>query len=81
MQPLQIEIDQNYDWFQRNVASYLAAHKGQFAVLRHQSVHGFYAGPGEALRMALSLFPDGVFSIQEVDDTPVDLGCLSLAAD
>ncbi len=81
MDPLQIEVDRNYDWFQRNLKGLLADHDGEFAILRAQRIEGFFVSPGEALRSALSKFPDRIFSIQQVVDEPLDLGFLSLAID
>ncbi|HMO74453.1 MAG TPA: hypothetical protein PKD99_14690 [Sphingopyxis sp.] len=81
MDRLQVEIDRNYDWFQRNLKQLLASHSGEFAVLRDQSVQGYFESPGEAFRTALAKFPDRIFSIQQVVDEPLDLGFLSLAVD
>ncbi len=74
------EIDANYDVFQRNLARYLAGHEGQYAVMRHQRIVEFVATPGEAYRFATGRFPDGIFSIQEVIDEPIDLGFFSHVA-
>lgn len=81
MDLLQAEVDQNYDWFQRNLKNFLADHTGEYAVLRRQTVQGFFESPGEAFRKALADFPDRIFSIQQVVDEPLDLGFLSLAVD
>lgn len=81
MDQLQTEVDRNYDWFQRNLKGFLVDHDREYAVLRNQSVLGFYESPGEALRTALNRFPDRIFSIQQVVDEPLDLGFLSLAVD
>jgi hypothetical protein len=75
----QQEIDDNYDFFQRNLARYLKAHRGQFALLRSRAVVGFFDGPGEAYRSGLARFPDELFSIQEVEDRPAEMGLVSLA--
>lgn len=42
--------------------------------MRDGQIIGFFATPREALRAAADRFPDGVFSIQEVTDEPIDLG-------
>ncbi len=81
MEQLQVEVDRNYDWFQRNLKTFLIEHDGDYAVLRGEAVQGFYESPGEALRTALTKFPDRIFSIQQVVDEPLDLGFLSLAVD
>lgn len=81
MDQLQTEVDRNYDWFQRNLKTFLTDHDREYAVLRDQAVLGFFESPGEALRTALTRFPDRIFSIQQVVDEPLDLGFLSLAVD
>jgi hypothetical protein len=80
-QDRQHEIDANYDFFQRNLARYLKDRRGQFALLRARSVVDFFDGPGEAYRSGLTRFPDELFSIQEVEDRPAEMGLVSLAFD
>lgn len=77
----QREIDANYDFFQRNLARYLKDHRGQFALIRSREVVDFFEGPGEAYRSGLAKFPDEIFSIQEVEDRPEEMGLMSLALD
>lgn len=77
----QIEIDQNYDFFQRNLADLLIDHRGEFALLRNKRIVALYPGPGDAYRAGLARFPDEIFSIQEVEDRPAEMGLNSLALD
>lgn len=79
MDPLQSEVDLNYDWFQRNLNRFLGDHAGQYALLQSRSVIGFYDGPGEAYRAGLERFPRKIFSVQQVTDEPTELGFMSLA--
>lgn len=76
---LKAGVDSNYDFFQRNLLSYLAEHAGQYALLKSSALVGFFDGPGEAYRAGLAQFPDEIFSLQEVTDQPVDLGVFSIA--
>ena len=68
------QVDGNYDAFTRVLGSILPEHRDQLALLRDGEIVGYFATPLEALRAASELFPDGVFSIQEVTDEPIDLG-------
>ena len=77
----QTEIDQNFDYFQRNLGRLLAERRGQFALLRAKKIVGFFPGPGEAYRAGLARFPDELFSLQEVEDRPAEMGMMSLALD
>lgn len=75
---LRTEVDRNYDFFQRNLASYLGDHSGRYALLKSAALVGFFDGPGEAYRAGLARFPDHIFSIQEVTDKPIELGVFSI---
>jgi len=77
----QIEIDNNYDFFQRRLSTLLKEHRGEFALLKLKRIVGIYPGPGEAYRAGLALFPDEIFSIQEIEDRPAEMGLISLAFD
>jgi len=68
------EVDRNYDAFTRILGSILHEHRDELALMHDGSIVGYYDTPREALRAASELFPDGVFSIQEVTDEPIDLG-------
>ena len=75
----QIEINRNYDFFQRNLAKFLNAHAGEYALLRSGDAVSFHSGPGIAYRAGLALFPDEIFSVQKVTDEVEDLGFFSIA--
>lgn len=68
------EIDRNYDAFMRNLGSIINEHRDQLALMRDGIIVGYFDTPREALRAASEQFPDGIFSIQEVTDEPIDLG-------
>lgn len=73
------EVDQNYDAFQRCLASLLAEHRDQYALMRDRQIVAFFDEPGDAYRAGVARFSDRYFSIQEVTDEPVDLGIFSHA--
>ena len=72
--PNQHQIDQNYDAFQRALGSVIERHRDEFALMRDRSLVDFFSSAGEAYRAGLARFADGLFSIQEVTDQPIDLG-------
>jgi hypothetical protein len=76
---LRIEVDRNYDYFQRNLAVLLKDHSGQYALLKAEKIIAFYDGPGIAYRAGLAQFPEKIFSVQQVTDEPDELGCMSIA--
>ena len=68
------EVDDNYDSFVRMLDSIVDDHRDQLALMRAGAIVGYFDTPREALEAASALFPDGIFSIQEVTDEPIDLG-------
>jgi hypothetical protein len=74
------QVDQNYDAFVRKLGSILETHRDQLALMRDGKIVGYFNTPREALRVASEKFPDGIFSIQEVTDEPIDLGFWSHVA-
>jgi hypothetical protein len=71
------EVDQNYDAFQRALASILSDHRHQFALMRDRVIVGYFDKPGDAYREGVLRYSDELFSIQEVTDEPIDLGFYS----
>lgn len=74
-----LQVDQNYDFFQRRLCELLREHRDEYALIRDREIVAFHRDIGEAYRDALSRFPDRIFSIQEVSEEPVDLGIFSHA--
>jgi hypothetical protein len=74
-----LEIDRNLIAFQSVVANYLSQHRGSYAVLRNQEVVDIHARLSDAIEGAHLKFEDGLFSIQEITDRPIDLGFFSHA--
>ena len=76
---IQDAIEQNYSWFQRVLSGLLPAHRGEYALIHNQKLIGLFASPGTAEREGERLFPGGIYSIQPVEDQPIDLGYFSHA--
>lgn len=74
-----LEVDRNYDFFQRNVSTFLVDHADEYALLRDAAVVGFFKSIRAAGDAADDLFADGIYSIQEVTIEPIDLGIFSHA--
>jgi hypothetical protein len=74
------EVDLNFNYFQSIVTNLMAEHAGQHVVLRHQRVDSFYDSPATAFVEGYKKFPDGLFSVQKVTTTPIDLGFYSHVA-
>lgn len=68
------EVDRNYDAFTRLLGAILADHRDQLALMRDGQIVGYFDSPRKALEAASEMFPDSIFSLQEVTDEPIDLG-------
>jgi hypothetical protein len=75
------EVDANYDAFEAMLPKLMKEHAGKTVLLRRGSVEGVFADNAVALAAGRERFEDGLFSIQEVTDRPVDLGFFSHALD
>ena len=75
-----LQIDQNYDAFVRILGSIIEHHRDKLALMRDGEIVGYYDKPGDANRAGVEMFPDQIFSIQEVTDEPIDLGFWSHVA-
>jgi hypothetical protein len=70
----QTEVDENLDFFLGELPTLTKTHLGQFALLRHRTITDFFSTAIDAVRAGKSAYPDGLFSIQQVTEVPVDLG-------
>lgn len=76
---LDTEIDRNLFAFLPRIPELMKEHEGEFAVLRHQQVISIHKRLRDALEDACAAFSDGIYSIQQVTDKPVELGFFSYA--
>ncbi|UZK68465.1 hypothetical protein OKW76_10370 [Sphingomonas sp. S1-29] len=75
------QVDINYDAFQRSLQSIIRDHRDQYALMRDRVIVDYFDNPGAAYDAGMARFSDGIFSIQEVTDEPIELGFWSVAAD
>jgi hypothetical protein len=72
-------VDRNHAAFGRKLPELLEKHRGKYALLRHEEIVGFYESIVDAQQIGEQLYPDGLFSVQQVTDNQVDLGFYSHA--
>lgn len=73
------EVDANYAAFKKELPKLMKGkEKGKYALMRNCQIKGFFVDSDEALVAGNKLFHGKPFSIQKVDDKPVDLGIFSL---
>jgi hypothetical protein len=75
------EVSNNFKYFQGVVASLIAQHAGQFALIKNCQIRSYHPTSAQALVAGYQGFPDGIFSVQEVITKPLDLGFYSHVAD
>jgi hypothetical protein len=75
----QEEIDSNFEEFQRKLPTLLETQRGKFALMRNREIKGYYDTALDAALIGEQMFPDKIFSVQQVTDTAVDLGFFSHA--
>ncbi len=73
------EVTRNYEAFMQKLSQLLSEHHGKFALMRDAEIIEFFDTSGDAYRAGQKLYPDQPFSIQQVIDSPVDLGFFSHA--
>ena len=78
---LEREVDANYTAFEALLPSLMTSHAGAHALMRHTRIVDFYDSVPTALAAGRSRFEDGIYSVQEVTDRPVDLGVYSHGVD
>jgi hypothetical protein len=75
-----LEVERNYDAFVRMLGSIIDQHRDELALMRDERIVGYFSTAHDALVAADRLFPDQIYSIQEVTDQPLDLGFWSHVA-
>jgi hypothetical protein len=77
----EVEIRNNYEFFQSVVGNLMSRYAGEYALIRSQQVVEYYHTAGEAVAEGSRRFGEMPFSVQHVINRPIDLGFLSHAAD
>jgi len=75
------EIERNYQYFEKILPEIEDEHQGDYVLLRQESIVAFFTTIVEAQIKALKLFNDGIYSIQQVGQEPIELGFYSHAID
>jgi hypothetical protein len=70
-------VDENYEAFVKNLPDIIATQKGKFALMRNQEIVAFFDTDLDAITAGNIFYDDGQFTIQEVTQTPINLGIFS----
>jgi hypothetical protein len=78
--PIRQQVETNYKVFQKKLPSIMEAHRGKFALMRDGQIIEFFDTARDAYLAGQKLYKkDKLFSVQEVIETPADLGFFSHA--
>jgi hypothetical protein len=75
----QREVDANFDEFQKILPSLMAQHMNKFALMKSGQILGYYSSAEDAAMAASQFIKDGLYSIQQVTSSRVDLGFFNYA--
>jgi len=73
------EVKRNYEAFVKLLPELLATHRGKFALMHNGQIVEFFDTAADAYKVGVKNHGEEKFSIQEVIDSPVDLGFFSYA--
>jgi hypothetical protein len=80
MAEIQEEVKNNYEAFINMLPDLIESKRGKFALMRKQEIVDFFDTARDAYTAGQKLFTeDRLFSVQQIIDTPVDLGFFSYA--
>jgi hypothetical protein len=75
----QQQIRRNYEAFIAQLPQLVVRHRGKFALMHNGEIVELFDTARDAYVAGQKLFPDAPFSVQEVTETPADLGFFSHA--
>lgn len=73
------EIQKNYEAFKKMLPELMKEHRNKYALMRGGALIAVYSTAQDAAETGKNFYDDGLFSIQEITDVPVDLGFYSHA--
>lgn len=73
------EVQKNFEAFEKLLPDLVEEHSGKYALIRHQKIVAIYSTVEDAVQTGQSFYDDGLFSVQKITSTPIDLGFFSHA--
>jgi hypothetical protein len=75
----QKEIDENLEYFLKELPQLLPEYNGKYALLRHRKIVAYYDTISDAVSAGNQSYSDQLFSVQQVIQSATDLGYYSYA--
>ena len=76
---LDLEIQSNLKAFQAQSDKLRKCHRGRYALLRHEEIVAIYDTVRDAQITGSKFFDDGLYSVQKIGMSPINLGSFSYA--
>jgi hypothetical protein len=76
---IQEEVDRNFESFQEMLPTIIRDHRGKHALMKDRKILGYYSSANDASIAASTFIKDGLFSIQHVTDSSINLGFFNYA--
>jgi hypothetical protein len=76
---IQEEVDRNFEEFEKLLPTIIGAYREKYALMKDRKILGYYSSAEDARVAASSFIADGIYSIQHVTDTSINLGFFSYA--
>jgi hypothetical protein len=74
MTDIQREVDENYAEFLKLLPTIIGQHRDQYALMKNRKILGYFSTPQDAREAAKGFVSDGIYSIQQVTGTSINLG-------
>ena len=68
------EVNENYDYYQKMLPEWRDAHLNGHVLIHHQKPMGFFESIRDAIQVGIKDYGMGNFSVQSIENIPVDLG-------
>ena len=74
LEEVQKEIDKNYEFFLKELPNIFSLYSNKYVLLKNAEIIDYFDTLDDAIKYAKMRFEDGLYSIQKVNEPPVNLG-------
>ncbi len=74
LEEVQKEIDKNYEFFLKELPNIVNLYNNKYVLLKNSEIIDYFDTMDDAIKYAKIRFEDGLYSIQKVNEMPVNLG-------
>lgn len=74
LEEIQKEIDRNYETFSRELPNIFNSYNNKYVLLKNAEIIDYFDTIDDAIKYAEYRFKDKLYSIQKVNEQPVNLG-------